>query len=75
MAAKPTWTEAQIMQVPPDLASRLSAAALLREQSPEAILREAISRWIETNAAASGAMDRTERKDFLPQPLRFSVYE
>ena len=35
------------MQVPPDLASRLSSVAMLSGRSPEAFLREAILRMID----------------------------
>jgi predicted transcriptional regulator len=62
------------MQVPADLASRLSTAALLSGQTPEAVLREAISQWIESTAPARAAARKPD-SSFSPQPQRFSVYE
>jgi predicted transcriptional regulator len=72
------------MQVPPDLASRLSSVALLSGRSPEAFLREAISRLIDEIVPTAGALDdaighalddATGHAGFVPQPQRFSVYE
>jgi hypothetical protein len=64
------------MQVPTDLVSRLSTAALLSGQTPEAFLREAISRWIESTApGCAAALERERDGGFLPQPPSFSVYE
>jgi hypothetical protein len=64
------------MQVPADLASRLSTAALLRGQTPKALLREAINRWVESAAPGRAAVLEREPDDsFRPQPQRFSVYE
>jgi predicted transcriptional regulator len=65
------------MQVPSDLASRLSSAALLSGRSPEALLREAVNRWIESDAPAADALGemRQLQGGFVPQPQSFSVYE
>jgi predicted transcriptional regulator len=64
------------MQVPPDLASRLSSIAQLSGRSPEALLREAISRMIEASVPAFAALQDTPlQTGFVPQPQRFSVYE
>ena len=64
------------MQVPSDLASRVSSAALLSGRSPEAFLREAILRMIEDVVPAlSGLKDTPQQTGFVPQPQSFSVYE
>jgi hypothetical protein len=74
------------MQVPPDLASRLASAALVSGRSPEALLREAISRLLDGAgrssvllAAAlvlpSGLEGTPQHSGFVPQPHSFSVYE
>jgi predicted DNA-binding protein len=64
------------MQVPPDLASRLSRVAALSGRSPEALLREAISRMIESTTPTFAMPDETPRQTgFVAQPQRFSVYE
>jgi hypothetical protein len=64
------------MQVPSDLASRLSSAALSSGRSPEDMLREAVSRLIESAAPAAdlGEM-RQLQNGWVPQPQSFSVYE
>jgi hypothetical protein len=65
------------MQVPSDLASRLSSAALLSGRSPEDLLREAVNRWIESAAPGAGALGEMGQlpAGFVPQPQSFSVYE
>jgi hypothetical protein len=65
------------MQVPSDLASRLSSAALLSGRSPEDLLREAVNRWIESAAPGAGALGEMPQLQggFVPQPQSFSVYE
>jgi predicted transcriptional regulator len=63
------------MQVPPDLASRLSRLATGSGRSPEAFLREAISRLIESAAPACAAPEDAQHTGFVPQPQSFSVYE
>ena len=64
------------MQVPPDLASRLSSVAILSGRSPEAFLREAISRLIDSTAPTLAPVeDGTQHTGFVPQPQSFSVYE
>ena len=64
------------MQVPPDLASRLSNIALSSGRSPEAFLREAISRLIESTVPAFAMEEeRHQPASFVPQPHTFSVYE
>ena len=65
------------MQVPPDLASQLSSAALMSGRSPEAFLREAISRLIDSTMPKLAAFEETPPKHagFVPQPQSFSVYE
>ena len=64
------------MQVPPDLASRLSSVAILSGRSPEAFLREAISRLIDSTAQTLAPVeDGTQHTGFVPQPQSFSVYE
>ena len=64
------------MQVPPDLASRLSSVAVLSGRSPEAFLREAISRLIESTAPTLAPVeDGPQHTGFVPQPQSFSVYE
>jgi hypothetical protein len=73
------WTEysqhAQSMQVPPDLASRLASLASLSGRSPEAFLREAISRLIESAVPTCAASGDAQHPGFVPQPQSFSVYE
>lgn len=73
------WSEcrqhAQSMQVPPDLASRLSILASLSGRSPEAYLREAISRLIEGVTPPCPASGEAQHPGFVPQPQSFSVYE
>jgi hypothetical protein len=66
-----------LMQVPFDLASRLSSAALLSGRSPEDLLREAVNRVIESAAPVAdllGEMPQLQ-SGFVPQPQSFSVYE
>lgn len=64
------------MQVPPDLASRLSRVALSSGSSPEAFLREAISRLIESTVESLAVFEDAPRHaGFVPQPQSFSVYE
>ena len=64
------------MQVPPDLASRLSSVAVLSGRSPEAFLREAISRLIDSTAPTLAPVeDGPQHTGFVPQPQSFSVYE
>jgi predicted transcriptional regulator len=63
------------MQVPPDLASRLSRLAATSGRSPEAFLREAISRLIESAAPDCAALEDAQHTGFVPQPQSFSVYE
>jgi hypothetical protein len=65
------------MQVPYDLASRLSSAALISGRSPEDLLREAIDRLIETTVPAPDLLGemRQLQGGFVPQPQSFSVYE
>lgn len=84
MAPDPKGLEAHTMQVPPDLASRLSKLAVLSRRSPEALLREAISRLIEIaeeaatpSAQTFAALGDTPQlhSGFVPQPQSFSVYE
>lgn len=76
MAARMQDRFAPSMQVPPDLASRLSSAALLSGRSPEAFLREAISRLIDSSMPTLAAFEETpQHAGFVPQPQSFSVYE
>ena len=76
------------MQVPADLASRLLCLAQASGDSPEALLREALSAWMETTpsqaaAPASSAGATQKMLDgnphlhtrFVPQQPAFSVYE
>jgi predicted transcriptional regulator len=72
------------MQVPPDLASRLSSLALSSGSSPEAFLREAISRLIESSLDLTPRPDQMVSRQsagnpmhtcFVPQAQSFSVYE
>ena len=64
------------MQVPPDLASRLSTIALLSGRSPEAFLREAILRMIDGPVVTLSTLEETpQQTGFVPQPRSFSVYE
>jgi predicted transcriptional regulator len=65
------------MQVPFDLASRLSRVALLSGRSREDLLREAVTRWIESAAPAADLLGemRQLQGGFVPQPQSFSVYE
>jgi hypothetical protein len=65
------------MQVPPDLASQLSSVAALSGRSPEAFLREAVTRLIESTAARRLVTFEESRQhaSFVPQPQSFSVYE
>jgi predicted transcriptional regulator len=64
------------MQVPPDLASQLSTIAISSGRSPEAFLREAISRLIESSGYTLATLEAaTQHSGFVPQPLSFSVYE
>jgi hypothetical protein len=66
-----------LMQVPFDLASRLSSAALLSGRSPEDLLREAINHLIESAAPAADLLGEMQQlhSGFVPQPQSFSVYE
>ena len=66
-----------LMQVPSDLTSRLSSAALLSGRSPEDLLREAINRLIESALPAADLLGEMQQLQggFVPQPLSFSVYE
>jgi predicted transcriptional regulator len=64
------------MQVPPDLASRISSVAMLSGRSPEALLREAILRMIDGTAATLSKLEDTpQQTGFVPQPQSFCVYE
>lgn len=64
------------MQVPPDLASRLSSVAVSSGRSPETLLREAISRLIESTVESLAVFeDAHQHVGFVPQPQGFSVYE
>jgi predicted transcriptional regulator len=63
------------MQVPPDLASRLSRLAATSGRSPEAFLREAISHLIESAAPGCAGAEDAQHTGFVPQPQSFSVYE
>jgi hypothetical protein len=64
------------MQVPPDLASRLSNVAVLSGCSPEAFLREAINRLIDSTTPALAPLeDGPQHSGFVPQRQSFSVYE
>jgi hypothetical protein len=65
------------MQVPPDLASQLASVATLSGRSPEAFLREAVTRLIESTAARTLVTFEETRQHtgFVPQPQSFSVYE
>jgi hypothetical protein len=64
------------MQVPPDLASQLSSVATSSGRSPEACLREAISRLIESTAQTLVTLEAApQHASFVPQPQGFSVYE
>jgi predicted transcriptional regulator len=64
------------MQVPSDLAFRLSSVAIARGSSPEAFLREAISRLIESTLETLAAFDEVpQHAGFVPQPQGFSIYE
>jgi predicted transcriptional regulator len=65
----------QSMQVPPDLASRVSTLAARSGRSPEAFLREAISHLIESAAPVCAALEDAQQTGFVPQPQSFSVYE
>jgi hypothetical protein len=65
------------MQVPFDLASRLSSTALLSGRTPEDLLREAVNRLIESAAPATDLLGEMQQlqSGFVPQPQSFSVYE
>jgi predicted transcriptional regulator len=65
------------MQVPPDLATRLSTAAVLSGRSPEMFLREAINQLIESTMPVLAVFEETPQHHagFVPQPQSFSVYE
>jgi predicted transcriptional regulator len=66
------------MLVPPDLASRLSSVAAFAGRPPEALLREAVSRLIESTGQtlAMPANEAPQRHTgFVPQPQGFSIYE
>jgi hypothetical protein len=65
------------MQVPFDLATRLSRAALMSGRSPDDLLREAINRLIESAAPAADLLGEMQQLQggFVPQPQSFSVYE
>ena len=64
------------MQVPADLASQLSTIAVSSGRSPEAFLREAISRLIESSAHTLATLEAApQHPGFVPQPQGFSVYE
>jgi hypothetical protein len=84
IALDPKGLEAHTMQVPSDLASRLLKLAVSSRRSPEALLREAISRLIVSTEEAAGpsaqtfaALGETPQlhSGFVPQPQSFSVYE
>jgi hypothetical protein len=69
-------SEADLMQVPPDLASQLSSVAISSGRSPEAFLREAINRLIESTLDTLASFeDAPQHAGFVPQPQSFSVYE
>jgi hypothetical protein len=63
------------MQVPPDLVVRLSNAAQSSGRSPEAFLREAICRLIESTPSLPSILEGDLHGNFIPQAPRFSVYE
>jgi hypothetical protein len=64
------------MQVPPDLASQLSSVAVSSGRSPEAFLREAVTRLIENTSHTPVSFEETrQHAGFVPQPQTFSVYE
>jgi hypothetical protein len=75
-AARVRW-KLILMQVPSDLTSRLSSAALLSGRLPEDLLREAINRVIESAAPAADLLGEMQQLQggFVPQPQSFSVYE
>jgi predicted DNA-binding protein len=76
MAASSRVSDPLFMQVPHDLASRLSSVAVSSGRSPEAFLREAISRLIESTAESLVVFeDAPQHTEFVPQPQRFCVYE
>jgi predicted DNA-binding protein len=76
MAARSRGSEAHLMQVPSDLASRLSSVAISCGRSPEALLREAISQLIESTLETLAAFDEVpQHSGFVPQRQSFSVYE
>lgn len=64
------------MQVPPDLATRLYSVAHSSGRSPEAFLREAILKLIESTAGRLPQREESPANTgFVPQPPHFSVYE
>jgi hypothetical protein len=64
------------MQVPTDLASQLSSVAISSGRSPEAFLREAVTRLIENTTRTLVTFEETgQHAGFVPQPQSFSVYE
>jgi predicted transcriptional regulator len=75
MGFEATSQQANSMRVPHDLASRLSTAAHLSGQSPEAFLREAISRLIDSTTSSCNAVEQAHHGGFVPQPQTFSIYE
>jgi hypothetical protein len=76
MATRSRGSEAHPMQVPSDLASRLSSVAIACGRSPEAFLHEAISRLIESTLETLAVFEEVpQHTGFVPQPQRFSVYE
>jgi hypothetical protein len=76
MAAALITDEAWWMQVPPDLMVRITTAARSSGRSPEAFLREAVCRLIESTAQTVPPLGELPgQTGFIPQPPRFSVYE
>ena len=76
MAAGSRVSEADGMQVPADLASRLSSVAISSGRSPEMFLREAIDRLIQSTVESPGSFeDAPQHAGFVPQRQSFSVYE
>ncbi len=71
---------AEAMQVPVDLADRLTRLAHERGKVPQMLLREALRQWMEEVASAYPATeprpgDAQPYPAFVPQTGAFSVYE
>ena len=76
MAADLITHEAWWMQVPPDLVMRITTAARSSGRSPEAFLREAVCRLIESTVQTVPSLgELPNQTGFIPQSPRFSVYE